>query len=363
METSVDLSLRHDRTIWYVLSICLLVYIFSAKGTIEVSDTVHSVQTAQAIVTRGQLDIPDDVPYTSKGPDGRSYSKYGIGLPLYYVPAVALGDELARFTGWPTQQVTWFLLSFVNIPFAILTLVVFAKLLRLFGVPHAFSSLCLLGLGLGTLAWRYTQSDFSEAMQMGLLILALYGLIRRTPRAIITGGISFAWLFLVKQLYAVYLPILLVYVLTRPGTLRDRIKKTAVFIFPFILASAFDLWLNFVRFGGVWESGYGGEATQFQSAQIGSTIPSLLGSLDKGLFVFCPILVLCMFGWIAFIKEHQAEATLCDGLIIFNLILFAEWYAWQGGWSWGPRHLVPFIPLWFLHIAFLSKEPLKNVEL
>lgn len=356
MERSVDLSFRHNRTIWYVLTICLLVYIFSAKGTIEVSDTVHSVQTAQAIVTRGQLDIPDDAPYTFKGPDGRSYSKYGIGLPLYYVPAVALGDALVRVTGWPTQQVTWFLLSFVNIPFAILTLVVFAKLLRLFGAPQAFSSLCLLGLGLGTLTWRYTQSDFSEAMQMGLLILAVYGLIRRTPKAILIAGISFAWLFLVKQLYAVYLPILLVYLLSRRGTFWDRFKRTALFMFPFTLAGAFDLWLNFVRFGSVWQSGYGGEAEQFQSGQIGHTIPSLLWSLDKGLLVFCPILVLCMFGWKAFIKEHQAEATLCDGLIVFNLILIAEWYGWDGGWSWGPRYLVPFIPLWFLHIAFLPKR-------
>jgi hypothetical protein len=63
-----------------------------------------------------------------------------------------------------------------------------------------------------------------------------------------------------------------------------------------------------------------------------------------------------MFGWKSFIKEHQAEATLCDALIIFNLMLMAAWHAWEGGWSWGPRYLVPFIPLWFLHIAFISKR-------
>jgi hypothetical protein len=32
------------------------------------------------------------------------------------------------------------------------------------------------------------------------------------------------------------------------------------------------------------------------------------------------------------------------------------WFAWGGGWTWGPRLLVPSLPFWFLPIAFfLSK--------
>ena len=47
-----------ERMFRQVLTVCLLVYIFSAKGYIQVSDTSFSLQTAQAIVTRGRLDIP-----------------------------------------------------------------------------------------------------------------------------------------------------------------------------------------------------------------------------------------------------------------------------------------------------------------
>ena len=63
-----------ERMFRQVLTVCLLVYIFSAKGYIQVSDTSFSLQTAQAIVTRGRLDIPYVEPYTLRGPDGRSYS-------------------------------------------------------------------------------------------------------------------------------------------------------------------------------------------------------------------------------------------------------------------------------------------------
>ena len=80
-----------------VLTVCLLVCMFSAKGYIEVSDTAFSLQTAQAIVTHGQLDIPYVEGATLRGPDGRSYSKYGLGLPLYYVPWVAASDALSSF--------------------------------------------------------------------------------------------------------------------------------------------------------------------------------------------------------------------------------------------------------------------------
>lgn len=65
-------------------------------------------------------------------------SKYGIGLPIYYLPFVAAGYELALAAGRPASQITGFLLWLANIPFAMLTLILFASLLRLFKVSgHA----------------------------------------------------------------------------------------------------------------------------------------------------------------------------------------------------------------------------------
>src|SRR6185437_2319974 len=121
---------RPGRTRWYLLLMCLVIYVFSAKGYLQVSDTSFSLQTAEAIVERGQLDIPYGEGGTLTWRDGRNYSKYGIGLALYYVPIVAIAKPLARMTGLPAEELNWFLISFANIPFAILTLVFFAKLLR-----------------------------------------------------------------------------------------------------------------------------------------------------------------------------------------------------------------------------------------
>ncbi len=230
---------RPGRTRWYLLLMCLVIYVFSAKGYLQVSDTSFSLQTAEAIVERGQLDIPYGEGGTLTWRDGRNYSKYGIGLALYYVPIVAIAKPLARATGLPAEELNWFLISFANIPFAILTLVFFAKLLRLFGIAEIYVAVLLVGLGLGSLTWPYAVSDCSEAMQMGLLTLAVYGAVRQNNRALVAGGIAFAWLVLVKLIYVVFFPIFVVYLFTRPLELRHRLKMLASFSFPFLLACWF----------------------------------------------------------------------------------------------------------------------------
>jgi len=341
-----------ERAFRRVLMLCLLVFVFSAKGDLEVEDTHYSLETSQAIVNRGQLDIPKADAYTLQGTNGENYSKYGIGLPLYFIPWVAAGEALSRLTHLPARELTGFLLSFANIPFALLTLLVFAKLLKLLGVTGVSPWLLPLALGLGTLAWRYAVYDFSEEMQMCFLLTTVYGVARGTSKAIALAGAGFAALFLIKLLYVAFWPLFLCYLLTRTGDLPGRIRKAAVFTFPFVLAGGAVGWLNAVRFGSPLESGYGNEAHQFFPSQIWHTVPLLLGSLDKGLFLFCPILILAILGWKEFATEYRAEAFLCGGLIVLNLVLAGAWHSWQGGWSWGPRLLVPAIPMWLLPAAF-----------
>jgi hypothetical protein len=346
------MRIMNERFFPQILMICLLFYVFSAKGYIEVSDTFFSIRTAQAIVTRGQLDIPYAEGATLQGPDGRSYSKYGLGLALYYVPWVAAGDALARHTRLPGPELEGFLISFANIPFAMLALVLFAKLLKLFGVTGTYLWLLPLGLGLGTLTWRYACSDLSEEMQMGLLMLAVYGVARGTPKAIVGAGGGFASLILVKLLYIAYFPLFLAYLILQPGRLRQRIRNAILFTIPFVLVTCLVAWLNMARFGNPLESGYGSEAHRFIPSQVWHTVPLLIGSLDKGLLIFCPILILGVFGWKKFITRYRPEALLCGGLVVENLILIGAWYGWDGGWSWGPRFLIPVIPFWLLPAAF-----------
>jgi hypothetical protein len=333
---------------WRLLIVFIILYIFTSKGYIEISDTYSSLQTAEAIVTRGRLDIPPDAATTTVA-DGRSYSKYGIGLPVAFVPVVALSHLLGVATGHPPLELAGFFISFLNIPFVLLTLVLFGRLLEEFGATPGYARLLTVGLALGTLCWRYAVYDFSEGMQTALLTLAVYGVVGKGSGRLVVGGLGFAGLVLVKLVHVVLLPIFIAYLLWRWRTAWGRwTRMVSFFVFPVLLALGLVGWLNAIRFGSPLETGYGTEARQFLPAQMPDTLPRLLGSLDKGLFVFCPVLALGVAGWSAFFRRYPREAALCGALALGNLLLAASWHSWVGGWSWGPRLLVPAIPLWLL---------------
>ena len=68
----------------------------------------------------------------------------------------------------------------------------------------------------------------------------------------------------------------------------------------------------------------------------------LLFSPEKSLLLFAPIVILVVVGsirlWTAE-KRFVVVLTLANFLVFF--VLSAIWHSWQGGWSWGPRLLLP----------------------
>lgn len=335
-----------------LLGILLLIYLSSAKGYIQSSDTVVSVRTAETLLATGSMIIDPEPHHTFTTPDGRSYAKYGIGLPLFFLPLVAISHVLAAILRLPSNELTGFLISFANIPFAILSAALFGLLLRRFGASGKSARWLVLGLGAGTLCWRYAGYDFSEALQMGFLLLAIYGVLRGSARHLAMGGAAFAALVLMKIVYAAYLPIFLAYLLIQSGDRRRRFGHAALFASPLLPAFGILAWANFARFGSILETGYGEEVFQFFPSRLGYTIPALMVSLDKGLFVFCPVLILGLLGWRAFARKQPREASFFGVILVLNLLLAASWHSWDGGWSWGPRLLVPMLPIWLFPSAF-----------
>ena len=251
---------------WHVFSIAVVVYFFSAKGSLDAPDPHYSFETAQAIVTHGQLEIAYASGFTLQGLGGRNYSKSGIGLPLFYLPAVAVGDALVRGPGRICRALDRIHAFLCQYSFRHSHLGCFLQDAPAMGSAPGVRSGLSAGPRSGPLVWRYACYGFSEGMQMGLLTLAVYTLMRRTPRVLIAGGIAFGWLVLVKLMYLAYLP-----GSASSTSLRARqshameSRKTALFIFPIMLAGVFDLWLNFIRFGDAFESGYGSVGRQVLS--------------------------------------------------------------------------------------------------
>jgi hypothetical protein len=331
-----------------------LVYAATAKGTLGVSDSLLSLRTAQAIVDRGSLaldqshDDGEDFLYNYVH-DGKAYSKYGIGLPLLWLPYVLVGNFVAARGGLPADLVTRFLLSFYNVAFGAGACVVMFYLARFFKASGRFATAVALLLGLCTMAWRYSVWTLSEATQMCLLLCAVYGVLRGGRRSLLAGAGCFAFMVLLKIFSLIYVPVFLAYIIVRyRSSAREALGRVAAFLAPVALAGVLIATVNYARFGSAFETGYGGEALQFYPRTLPRHLILLLFSPERGLFVYNPILILGVLGFPWLLKAARREALFFLGLIVVNLCTIAMWHDWDGGWAWGPRYLVPTLPLYLL---------------
>ncbi len=113
---------------------------------------------------------------------------------------------------------------------------------------------------------------------------------------------------------------------------------------------------NLVRFGSPLETGYGSEAVRFT----GSFRDGLLGLLvspGRGLFVYCPLALLSVIGARRFFAKHRGEGLFVASAFVVALVFYAGWYEWDGGWCWGPRFLMPVVPLLVLPACEIVVRP------
>jgi len=84
-----------------------------------------------------------------------------------------------------------------------------------------------------------------------------------------------------------------------------------------------------------------------------SAIWGLTFGASRGLFLFSPVLLwFAVLAWRALPREGTRQRLmrlLTDPLLgvgVVMVLFFASYYMWWGGWSYGPRHLIPLSMVW-----------------
>jgi hypothetical protein len=85
----------------------------------------------------------------------------------------------------------------------------------------------------------------------------------------------------------------------------------------------------------------------------------LLFSPSRGLFFIMPVLLLSLWGIAHMIGREQRprEAILIAAAATGSFLFISGFYAWHGGWTFGPRYLVPMLPFLAFPIAFVRWRP------
>jgi hypothetical protein len=79
----------------------------------------------------------------------------------------------------------------------------------------------------------------------------------------------------------------------------------------------------------------------------------------RGLFFFSPVLLLFFVGTplVLRLRRPLRVDLLCAYLVLVAYLLFnSSYYMWWGGWSLGPRHLIPALAFLFLPIAVVMGQ-------
>ncbi len=139
------------------------------------------------------------------------------------------------------------------------------------------------------------------------------------------------------------------------------------------------LWQSITIFIGI-PGGYNQEIIRsiqlFSPLNIGAAFGSLLISPNVGILIFCPIAIFGFLGIYATIRSHLKNNNKTNPLFVFMIIssinfalllMFNSfWWAWEGGFSWGPRLLTEGIPFLIYLGAFyfftLRSIPLKKIS-
>ena len=336
------------------------VYLVTAGGHTYSPDEEAMYYVTKGLVREHSLNITIPGSETAAngvtGPiPGAHYSKYGLGQSLFAVPLYLIGEAAANALGGNTfEWLTRFAVSLLDVLATALTSYVVYRTGLTLGYTWRTSIVLALIFSFCTMAWPYSKTFFSEP----LCGLALAGstwmaIASRQSRLIGYPLACGAWLgigVLTRTSFAICVPCVVIYVLlarfTSPGahrirgTLETGVLLSIGLIGALLLTAMYDT----ARFGNPLATGYGGEATAFVTPlQVG--LYGLLLSPGRSIFVFSPPLLLSLVGAVAFWRNWRWEAILVLTLVVSNTVISAAWWSWSGGGVWGPRLLLPVIPV------------------
>ncbi|MCL5257399.1 MAG: hypothetical protein M1319_06340 [Chloroflexi bacterium] len=349
-------------------------------------------RTTERLATANSIQI-DQVPGRGgvRGVDGKKFSKYGLGQPLVSVilyDAGGFAQQLFFPRGAVSNLHRFFVqsLDMLVTPAAAVFVYLFSR--RLYSSKRVAIVLAVL-FGVGTIAWPYSKLYFSEPL-FGLCVLAsaycLYlvsvggkspedaGIGERSPAVgwkrktyLALGGLLFGYALLTRVSGVVMIPVMAAYffyiIIMANGTwrlwragngiakrrlIRQPALDLAAYAIPFAVVVGILLWHNYARFGDVFNNGYGAE---------GFTTPLLEGlygflfSSGNSIFLYSPVIIMAPFTFRRFLSRCAPEALVFAGLIVVNILYYSPWHAWEGGFCWGPRFLVPMIPFFILMIG------------
>ncbi|MFN8441715.1 MAG: hypothetical protein U0175_13130 [Caldilineaceae bacterium] len=346
-----------------VALLLLLLYLLSYTGLHSATDEMSALAVieswaSQGTFTTNQMEWEQSWHPSQNiaGLDGNLYSKKGLGVSLVNAPLFLLGKATHILGAIQTAKFGGPLLTALTAFFLFLTV---AALTQHFAPPTDQSAIfATLAWGIATPAWPYARTLYSEplaALGLTLLLGALFRVQgKHRLRAAWLAGMGLAVVILAKSANAIVALPAGSYVaflwLQSAKYQRRTWDWPMAFALPVIVAVGLTILYNWVRFGTLLTIPL--EAGEQFSTPLPVGLYGLLLSSGKGIFWYAPLLWLAIpAGWFWLQRGRRTYGTLLLATMLLPTLLYALWFDWPGGRSWGPRMIVWTLPAWILWLA------------
>lgn len=292
--------------------------------------------------------------FATEGVGGALFAKFGLGLSLLAMPFLAVsllvgGLVPGLVLGGGQLRAVALLVGPVAGSVGIICLYLFQRHLGFDRKPSVVSTLFCALNGLMLVYSRFLLPELSLSV---LFLVIVWGLFIDTTRGDWMIGWGSAMAILLRYDAVVFVAPILLYRWYRH-------RRTVPLAFPLAVSLGLIGTYNSVRFGSPLSVGMGSSSVETFSTPILLGLYGQFFAVGNGLFIYLPYLgVLGLLSvWHAGKKTYTNKRVLVVLLAsAFFVCLHAKWYSWMGGWSWGPRRMIPLVLLMHVPLGYIWSD-------
>lgn len=295
--------------------------------------------------------------------NGSIVNKYPAGVSVMILPFFLLTHGMAYVSGYPPDgyaKIYEYGVALAAIFYVMLGGWFLVNILRRYGIKELYIYLTVLFFFFGTNLFLYTIFDvaFSHAYNFTLVILFIYFIQKYSDhyqlKYILFASFIFGMIIICR-------PINTLVILTVPFLVRNvnqlktlskiyflSIKYLIPSVLLFSIPIGIQMALWYLQTGSIIVYSYENEGFNLTDPAIGN----VLFSFRKGLFIYTPLTLISLGGFVTLLKKRQYYQTIT--LIVFFAVftyITSSWWQWYYGMGLGQR---PFIDIYAFFAILLG---------
>lgn len=342
-------------------------------------------EETRSILLSGQLNVPAEFAerygepgqfYVKHPTSGLYYAKFGLVNSLMSLPPMWVQKALdIRPVGAAATTQTIALRGYrpsmllFNLWNIVLSVTLVALLYVLAGwyarrlLTRAFFVLACLYCTAFAYYQRAQSSEIYQAIFFTACFICFMLFLRtRASHWLVLTWLCVGLLVFTRLIYGLLVPLVIGLVLY-DLLLRDRARadwprvpaRIAIgLLFPPVLIFALLGYVNYVKFGSPWASGYHiwKPETHLPVGRWQDGVWGLLFAARFSIFLYFPLLIFALIGLPRFIRAHRLDCIVMLSIFLVFLVVIGMIPTWAGEWTYGPRYVLFMLPV--LSLPFIT---------